>query len=312
MVKAVRKFGAKHRPLSAGERIGCWSILLAFLLAFVDIRLSLMVLAGFVVVCFAAPFFPASNFYLPVVSRGSSGRKAVALTFDDGPNPQTTPELLRLLKKHRVAGTFFVNGRKAGLYPHLIEEILSLGHCVANHSYNHDVFMAFRSKQTVIRDIEAVQEVLRRHGIVPLAFRPPAGITGPRLREALQKKGMFAVNFSCRARDGGNRWLRHLSQKILRRLRPDDIVLLHDIAPRSTAMLSLWVEEIDRVLEGLRAAGLEVLPLGELIGKPVMMKIEEGDAYGGGSLSFGEKPIDNGSDEGSGDTVSSQRPELQK
>jgi peptidoglycan/xylan/chitin deacetylase (PgdA/CDA1 family) len=170
----------------------------------------------------------------------------------------------------------------------LIEEILSLGHCVANHSFNHDVFMAFRSKQTVMRDIEAVQEVLRRHGIAPLAFRPPAGITGPRLREALQEKGMFAVNFSCRARDGGNRWLRHLSQKILRRLRPDDIVLLHDIAPRSAALLSLWVEEIDCVLEGIHTKGLIALPLAELIGRPVMIKTAEKEADEDGSLSSEE------------------------
>ena len=285
MMKALTKFGAKLRPLSVGERIGCWSFLMAILLAFVDIRLSLMVLAGFVVMCFAAPFFPGSNFYLPVVSRGSSGRKAVALTFDDGPNPQTTPELLRLLKKHRVAGTFFVNGRKAGLYPHLIEEILNHGHCVANHSFKHDVFLAFRSRQTVICDIAAVQDVLRRHGIAPLAFRPPAGITSPRLREVLQTMGMYAVNFSCRARDGGNRWLRHLSQKILRRLRPGDIVLLHDIPPRSADLLSLWVEEIDRVLEGIRTKGLSVLPLAELIGRPVMIKTTEKGADEDGSLS---------------------------
>ena len=301
MLKAVRKFGEKHRPLSAGERIGCWSFLLALLLAFVDIRLTLMVLAGFVVMCFAAPFFPGSNFYLPVVSRGSSGRKAVALTFDDGPDPQTTPELLRLLKKHRVTGTFFVNGRKAGLYPQLINEILSHGHCVANHSFNHDVFMAFRSEQTVMRDIEAVQEVLSQHGIAPLAFRPPAGITSPRLRLVLQTKGMVAVNFSCRARDGGNRWLRHLSQKILQRVRPDDIVLLHDIAPRSAALLSLWVEEIDSVLEGIRKKGLVVLPLAELIGKPVMIKIAEGDSDTGVSPASEEtethKPEDDGSDD---------------
>jgi peptidoglycan/xylan/chitin deacetylase (PgdA/CDA1 family) len=297
MLKAVRKFGAKHRPLSAGERIGCWSILLAFLLAFVDIRLTLLVLAGFVVMCFAAPFFPASNFYLPVVSRGSSGLRAVALTFDDGPDPQTTPELLRLLKKHRVAGTFFVNGRKAGLYPHLIEEILSHGHCVANHSFKHDVFMAFRSQQVVRRDIEAVQEVLRRHGVAPLAFRPPAGITGPRLRAVLRATGMFAVNFSCRAGDGGNRWLRHLSLKILRRIGPDDIVLLHDIAPRSVALLSLWVEEIDRVLEGIRTKGLVALPLEELIGRPVMTKTAEGNAHDGvyrvSEETHPHKPADN-------------------
>ena len=285
MRKAIIKFGAKHRPLSVGERIGCWTFPLAILLAFVDIRLSLMVLAGFVVMCFAAPFFPGSNFYLPVVSRGSSGRKAVALTFDDGPDPQTTPELLRLLKKHRFAGTFFVNGRKAGLYPHFIEEILNHGHCVANHSFNHDVFMAFRSRQTVIRDIGAAQKVLRRHGIASLAFRPPAGITSPRLREVLQTMDMFAVNFSCRARDGGNRRLKHLSQKILRRLRPDDIVLLHDIAPRSAELLPLWVDEIDRVLEGIRTKGLSVLPLAELIGRPVMIKTTEKEADEDGSLS---------------------------
>jgi hypothetical protein len=99
---------------------------------------------------------------------------------------------------------------------------------------------------------------------------------------------MFAVNFSCRARDGGNRWLRHLSQKILRRLRPDDIVLLHDIAPRSAALLSLWVEEIDRVLEGIRTKGLIALPLAELIGRPVMIKTAEKEADEDGSLSSEE------------------------
>jgi hypothetical protein len=163
----------------------------------------------------------------------------------------------------------------------------------------------------VIRDIEAVQEVLRRHGIAPLAFRPPVGITSPRLREVLQTKGMFAVNFSCRARDGGNRWLRHLSLKILRRIGPDDIVLLHDIAPRSAALLSLWVEEIDRVLEGIRTKGLFVLPLAELIGRPVMIKTAEGEASDGDSLSFKDKHIDNDCDEGPGDTVSLQRRDLQ-
>jgi hypothetical protein len=102
--------------------------------------------------------------------------------------------------------------------------------------------------------------------------------------------GMFAVNFSCRARDGGNRWLRHLSQKILRRIRPDDIVLLHDIAPRSAALLSLWIDEIDRVLEGIRKKGLFVLPLAELIGRPVMITTAEGETIDGVSPSSHEKP----------------------
>ena len=283
MLNTVKKTLDNCLPLSIGDRVGCGAFIMAALLALADIRLAAIPLAGFVILCFVAPFLPGVGFFLPVVSRGSSGRDAVALTFDDGPDPLTTPELLRLLKKHGATGTFFVNGRKAGEYPQLIKKILSDGHCVANHSYNHDVFMAFKDNQTVMRDIDAVQNELRIHGIEPLAFRPPAGITGPGLQSVLRAKGMYTVNFSCRARDGGNRWLRHLSVKILRRIKPDDIVLLHDIPPQSDTLFSFWIEEVDRILDGIRVKGLVVLPLAELIGRPVMrMKAE---AEMGGAVS---------------------------
>jgi len=280
MLNAVKKTLNNYLPLSLGDKIGCGAFFVAALLALADIRLAAIPLTGFVILCLIAPFLQHVSFFLPVVSRGSSGQAAVALTFDDGPDPLTTPEILRLLKKHGARGTFFVNGRKAGDYPQLINDILSDGHCVANHSFNHDVFMAFKDKQTVMSDIDAVQNVLCKHGIVPLAFRPPAGITGPRLQSILRTKGMFTVNFSCRARDGGNRWLRHLSKKILRRIKPDDIVLLHDIPPQSDPLLSFWVEEVDRILDGIRMKGLVVLPLAELIGRPVMKMIVEAEMEG--------------------------------
>ena len=280
MINTVKNKLDNCLPLSIGDRVGGGALIIATLLALADIRLAAIPLAGFVILCFVAPFLPGVGFFLPVVSRGSSGREAVALTFDDGPDPLTTPELLRLLKKHGATGTFFVNGRKAGKYPQLIKKILGDGHCVANHTFNHDVFMAFKDKQTVMSDIDAVQNVLRNHGIVPLAFRPPAGITGPRLQPVLRAKGMYTVNFSCRARDGGNRWLRHLSEKILRRIKPDDIVLLHDIPPQSDALFSFWIEEVDRILDGIRAKGLVVLPLAELIGRPVMQMFAETEMGG--------------------------------
>lgn len=219
--------------------------------------------------CMAAPFIPTSSFFLPVISRGTCGRKAVALTFDDGPDPLTTPELLRLLKKYRTTGTFFVTGHRVVRFPQLIKEILAQGHSLANHSFHHDLLGAFRSTQTMKYEIEATQRALKDLGIIALAYRPPMGITSPRLRRLMQMEGMFVVNFSCRAWDGGNRRIRHLSRRILKRVRANDILLLHDNLAQPS-LLPHWAGEVDLILKGISEKGLEILPLADMIGRPVM------------------------------------------
>ena len=246
------------------------------LLLFLDTRLAAVPLAGFLLLCLAAPFFPRFGFYLPIVSRGTSGKKAVALTFDDGPDPLTTPHLLRLLAKHKAPAAFFVTGKKAAEHPELIKAIVRQGHSIGNHSFSHNILVLFKSCQSIAKDINSAQDVLRGFGIVPLAFRPPVGITGPGLRPALLKSGLYIVNFSCRALDGGNRWIKNLSKNILKRVRPDDIILLHDGRPQKERLIPHWLNEIDRLLSSLKAAGLEILPLSEIIGKPVMIAADEG------------------------------------
>ena len=119
-------------------------------------------------------------------------------------------------------------------------------------------------------DIEATQNVLRDLGIRPLAFRPPAGITSPGLRSALLQTGMYLVNFSCRPLDGGNRRISNIAKRILKRIRSDDIVLLHDSRPPEEGLIPVWLNEIEILLAGIETKGLTVLPLSELIGKPVM------------------------------------------
>ena len=252
------------------------AFLLAMLLLFLDTRLAAVPLASFLLLCLAAPFFPRFGYYLPIVSRGTSGKKAVALTFDDGPDPLTTPHLLRLLAKHKALAAFFVTGKKAAEHPELIKAIVRQGHAIGNHSFSHNSLVLFKSCQSIAADINSAQNVLRGFGIVPLAFRPPVGITGPRLRPALLKSGVYIVNFSCRALDGGNRWIKNLSKNILKRVRPDDIILLHDGRPRRESLIPDWLNEIDRLLSSLRTAGLEILPLSEIIGKAVMLTAGEG------------------------------------
>jgi peptidoglycan-N-acetylglucosamine deacetylase len=266
----LRNAFANYLPQSPMGRIGWAALLAAGLLAWADLRLAAIPLGGFVMLCAAAPFIPSSSFFLPVISRGASGRKTVALTFDDGPDPRTTPELLRLLKKHRVSGTFFVTGQRVVRYPELARDIVAQGHSLGNHSFRHDMLGAFRSTATMRHEIRATQRALKDFGIVALAYRPPMGITSPRLRRLMQEEGMFVVNFSCRAWDGGNRRLRNLSRRILKRVRAGDILLLHENLPRPSPLPG-WTEEVDRILEGIPEKGLEILPLADVIGRPVMV-----------------------------------------
>lgn len=251
-------------------RLGFAAFLTAALLFFVDIRLSAIPLAGFTLLCFAAPFLTRFSFYLPIISRGSSEKPAVALTFDDGPDPESTPALLDILSAHHATVTFFVTGKKASQYPELIRQIVQSGHAVGNHTYTHDHLILFKRSDLLLKDIKATQEVLHSLGIVSFAFRPPVGITNPKLGRILQKLNLYVVNFNCRAYDFGNRRISKLSRNILRKVRPNDIVLLHDTSPAGVKKMQEWLDEIERLIEGLNNKGLAILPLAELIGKPVM------------------------------------------
>ena len=264
-------FGSKSFSLSIAEWAGIASFLTALLLLFLDARLSVIPLAGFLLLCAVAPFFPRFSFYVPTITRGKSGKKAVALTFDDGPDPKTTPELLRLLQKHGVTATFFVTGKKTSKHPELVKKILLQGHSIGNHTYAHDHLVFLRSSKLLMKEIESTQNTVGEFGITPLAFRSPAGITSPRLPQVLKKLNLYNVAYSCRAIDGGNRWIGKLSKRILKRIRPDDIILLHDITPKKDRLFRYWLNEIELILLGIEEKGLAVLPLSVLIGRPVMI-----------------------------------------
>jgi peptidoglycan/xylan/chitin deacetylase (PgdA/CDA1 family) len=231
-------------------------------------------LAVFVALCVLAPFFPSRGFFLRVVSRGHTGKNFVSLTFDDGPDPETTRPLLKLLDLSSTKATFFVTGERAVLYGDLISEILAYGHDVGNHSYHHDPFLMLRSTKTLFREIESTQTALTRFCISPAAFRPPVGITNPRLTNVLMKLRLYCVTFTCRAFDAGNRNIRGLSGRILRKVKSDDIILLHDVQPRGDVTTEGFLQEVDLILSGLKRMGLQVVPLAELLGRPVMARIK--------------------------------------
>jgi len=260
-------------PLSPAHFFALGAFQFFALFLFLSPSLAPLPLALFVLICLIAPVFPGCSYYLPVISKGSRKEQAVALTFDDGPDPAVTPRLLDLLDRYSVKATFFVTGLNTERYPEIIHAILSRGHTIGNHSYHHSPFLMLKGRRVIHREVESAHDLFKQFGIVPLAFRPPVGITNPHLWPILLKLGMYCVNFSCRAGDMGNRRIRNLAQRVLRRVRPGDIVLLHDVAPPKGSVEDLLVE-LEGVLEGLKARGLEVRPLARIIGKEVMQTLE--------------------------------------
>jgi len=258
-------------PLSPAHIAGFNAFLLYAILLFVDIRTAPLPLLAFLLACAIAPFLPRVGFFLPIVGRGKPGEMGVALTFDDGPDPEVTPLLLDLLDRHSVPATFFVTGERAARHPSIIRDILARGHAIGNHSYHHFPFLMLKGIRTLRREIESTQSCLAGFGVVPLAFRPPAGITNPLLRRVLLEQGMYCVNYSCRAVDIGNRRIGRLSEKVLKAVSPGDIVALHDVAPRHAGTERLMAE-FDALLRGLKEGGPEVVPLDRLIGREVMRR----------------------------------------
>ncbi len=195
----------------------------------------------------------------------ASGR--VALTFDDGPNPETTPRVLDLLRERRQRATFFVIGRKAEAHPELLRKMADEGHAIGVHGFDHDRLYSFWRPALVTADIErCISIVARATGRRPELFRPPIGQASPRTFAGAKKAGVEVVGWSVRGRDGlaGARAER-VSERVERGLRAGAIVLLHDAAERDDYRPAS-LEALPRILEALEERGLRSVTVGELVG----------------------------------------------
>lgn len=181
------------------------------------------------------------------------------------------PILLELLAHYRLPATFFVIGKKAAAHPELIQQILAAGHSIGNHSWEHDYFLMLRTARKIQEDLHTTQEVLAGYGVRPLLFRPPVGITGPRLQKVLEQENLCAVNYSCRALDRGNRNIAGLSEKIINKLHPGDIIMLHDLPAFQEEDRELLYREFERLFKWL-AEKHRVIPMAEALQAPVMLQ----------------------------------------
>ena len=193
---------------------------------------------------------------------GPAAAVGVALTFDDGPDPLHTREVLDVLDKHEAKATFFVIGHKAEKHPELVREILERGHAVGVHGFTHDRLFSLRSSKRVRSDLErAIRALEIITDKTPTLFRPPIGHTNPTIARIADQLDLTVIGWSVRARDGlAGTKPKDVVSRIARGLEDGAIVLLHDAPERGTRKPA-GVTALPEILEKIAAKNLRVVPL---------------------------------------------------
>lgn len=159
----------------------------------------------------------------------AAARREVAITIDDGPDPEVTPAVLDLLDAHGARATFFCIAERAARHPALVREIVQRGHSVQNHSHVHRHHFSLLGPRGFAREIGAAQDVLAPlAGEAPRFFRAPAGLRNPFLAPVLHRLGLTLASWTRRGFDTRERDPQRVLQRLTRGLAAGDILLLHD------------------------------------------------------------------------------------
>ena len=205
--------------------------------------------------------FPKWQMFGPSRCRVSTEEQVVAITFDDGPDPVCTPRLLDLLARRQVQATFFCVGRRVVEHPETALRIVTAGHLIGNHSFEHSWRTNLYGEPRLRADLERAQtEIARVTGKSPTFFRPPMGLTNQRVFRVTRALALTVVGYSIRGRDRGHGSVSSVVRHALRRVRPGAVILLHDGGARPDRLLAVVEKLVDQLqAQGYRCLRLDVL-----------------------------------------------------
>ncbi|NMF88030.1 polysaccharide deacetylase family protein [Aromatoleum petrolei] len=194
-------------------------------------------------------------------------RREIALTIDDGPDPQVTPYVLDLLDAQGARANFFVIGRLVREHPALAREIVARGHAVENHSENHVKTFSLRGPRWLAREIGAAQDTIADIcGRTPRFFRAPAGLRNPFLEPVLARLDLQLASWTRRAYDTRTGDPAIVCRRLSENLGAGDILLLHDgNAARTGTGAPVILDVLPRLLERFARDGLEPVTLASAI-----------------------------------------------
>ena len=223
-------------------------------------------IAGFAAFALNEIANPRRAFLGKVHWKGDPG--GVALTFDDGPHPEYTPRVLEILERFQTKANFFVIGRYLERHGDLAAAASRAGHLVANHSFHHFRAMSFFSAERIRHEIFGCQEQLEKWvGYRPRFYRQPAGFRNPRIFAILEESGMSLVGWQAHAFDNWVKEPQAIAGRILKKVQPGGIILLHDGWDRGEEQdRTPTLEALPSILQGLKDRGLECFTLDRLLG----------------------------------------------
>jgi peptidoglycan/xylan/chitin deacetylase (PgdA/CDA1 family) len=201
-----------------------------------------------------------------VITQVKTSQKAVALTFDDGPDREKTPAVLDSLKKYNAHATFFVIGSRAEKEPQLMQLIASQGHEVANHSYSH-IYSNFSINKPEIfkEEIDKTETIIENLASQkPVLFRPPGGYLSDNLVNLIKSENMVIAYWTWQ--QDSKDWKvgtsgATIANHIIKHIQPGQIILLHDGANNGLET----AKAVDILLNKLTQDGYEFVTMSELM-----------------------------------------------
>lgn len=193
----------------------------------------------------------------------ASPPKRIALTFDDGPHPEFTEDILSVLSENGVKATFFVIGVNAEAHPALLKRTVAEGHEIGNHTYTHTK-MREQSAESFSAELERAKNVIFGiTGVSPVLFRPPGGFRDGVITTVAKEQGYQMVMWSVDTKDWTGASAEHIEKAIFDNVKDGSIILCHDyiVGEGHTA------EALSRVIPRLKAEGYEFVTVSELVRK---------------------------------------------
>ena len=204
-------------------------------------------------------YYVGSNFFIKIVCSANTENKEIAISFDDGPAVNFTPEILHLLKQENIKAAFFCIGNRIAGNENIIKQIIADGHIIGNHSFSHHFWFDMFSSKKMLDDLQQMDhEMEKLTGLQPKLFRPPYGVTNPNLKKAVIKGGYTPVGWSVRSMDTVIKDKKKLLHKISRSLKPGAIFLFHDTSKTTVNALPAFIKEV-------KNKGYNIIPLDKLL-----------------------------------------------
>ena len=192
-------------------------------------------------------------------TRVSTGRKVVAITFDDGPHPENTPRLLDMLKERRIKATFYVVGNMVKYSPQLIRRMIAEGHEIGNHTVTHGN-LARMSDDALRKELQAAHDqIIAETGVTPRTMRPPGGAIKKSQKELMLREfGYPTILWSVDPEDWKRPGPAVVTSRLVNGASPGGILLVHDLHKPT-------VDAMPSTLDQLLAQGYEFVTVTELI-----------------------------------------------